>query len=134
MDSFPKKPCRFCGSMSHFPYMCYLNPKVKERMKKGISLNQKHLKQWLLTRQTWIRKNPPPIGGKYWPCYLKIHPNCRQRVDEKSLTLDHVVSRSRDPSRRYDLTNLRPCCWQCNTMKGSYTIESLENQLGIKIE
>lgn len=134
MDAFPKKPCKFCGGMNHFPYLCRLNPKVKERAKRGISLNEKTKKAWLDTRQAWIRKNPPTLQGRHWPCYLKISPQCLKKVDEKSITLDHVVSRSRDPSRRHDLTNLRPSCWYCNVMKGSSSIESLEKQYGVKIK
>ena len=133
MDSFPKKPCRFCGGTNHFPYACYHNPKVKARMKKGLTLNQKTKKAWLQTRETWIRKNPPPIAGKYWPCYLKLDPRCPGKIDETRMTLDHVVSRSRDPSRRHDLSNLKPACWYCNTLKGSMSIEALERQYERKI-
>lgn len=133
MDSFPKKPCKHCGGLNHFPYACFHNPKNKLRSVKGITSNKKHEKAWIQTRVTWIRKNPPPILGTYWECYLRISPQCPVRIDEKRLTLDHVVSRSRDPARRYDTANLKPACWYCNGMKGSQSIEALEKQLGIKI-
>lgn len=126
MDSFPKKPCKYCGKHGHFPYMCRYNPKRKERAKKEAAEHRR----WLLTRQTWIRKNPPTIGGRYWPCYLKIDPRCPGRVHEKNMTLDHVIPRSRDQKKTHDLDNLKPACWYCNLAKGSYSIESLEREYG----
>lgn len=133
MDSFPKKPCKYCGGMGHFPYMCNHNPKRLKQSAKGINANKKAGKAWLLTRQAWIRKNPPNRPGGCWECYLKISPLCPRRLTEKKLTLDHVISRSRDPSKKHSLDNLRPACWWCNTEKGSRSIESLEKQYGIKI-
>lgn len=138
MDRFPKKPCKFCGGTGHFPYACFNNPKRKENMaktpkprtpiKQNKPLKQfgKVAKQWVLTRKTWIRQNPPPIEGVYWQCYLGISPDCPGRLDIKLLTLDHVISRSRDPSKRFDLDNLKPCCWWCNTVKGSRTVDQVK--------
>jgi hypothetical protein len=49
------------------------------------------------------------------------------RIDEARLaeetTLDHVIPRSRAPELRYDPNNLRPCCWTCNSKKGSRVYE-----------
>ena len=66
-------------------------------------------KQWIKTRRKWIYLNPGP-----WECYI-----CGQWLVDYSLTLDHVKSRSRHPELRFELSNLRPCCWQCNYKKGS---------------
>lgn len=138
MDRFPKRPCKYCGDRGHFPYACYKNPKRKvavrklKQPRKPIKQNKplrqhgKVSKQWALTRATWIRKNPPPIEGKYWQCYLRIAPECPGLLTEKLLTLDHVISRSRDPSKRFDLSNLKPACWWCNTLKGSRSLEQIK--------
>ena len=130
IDRFPKKKCKFCGDPTpkHFPYACPVNPKVDLKRKVGLKRTPikkigKTTKQWFMTRATWIRKNPPPIEGKYWECYLRIHPYCPGRVDLEHLTLDHVVSRSRDPSLRFNLDNLRPACKWCNTEKGSKALD-----------
>ena len=130
IDRFPKKPCKFCRDPAprHFPYACPVNPKVALKRKVGLKrtpINKigKQTKQWFITRATWIRKNPPPIDGKYWECYLRIHPWCPGRIDLEHLTLDHVVSRSRDPSLRFNLDNFRPACQYCNTEKGSKALD-----------
>jgi len=74
-------------------------------------------KQWMQTRREWIRQNK----DTEYKCYL-----CGRRLDETTLTLDHVKSRSRHPELRYELSNLRPCCAQCNENKGSRDITELE--------
>lgn len=133
IDRFPKKKCKHCGSMGHFAYTCRTNPKKAlkrsqiKRSNKPINKVGKTTNQWFITRATWIRKNPAPIEGRYWKCYLRIHPWCPVRIDIEHLTLDHVVSRSRNPSLRFNLSNLKPACMACNTLKGSRNIEQLES-------
>jgi 5-methylcytosine-specific restriction endonuclease McrA len=55
-----------------------------------------------------------------WHCYL-----CGRPLTIETLTLDHVKSRSRHPELRYELSNLRPACWACNTAKSSRDITEL---------
>lgn len=135
MDQTPKKPCKYCGLMGHYPYACYQNPKRAlkalkrtelKRSTKPINKIGKTTKQWFITRATWIRHNPPTIDGQYWECYLHIHPWCPGRVDIKTLTLDHVVSRSHDASLRFNLSNLRPACKYCNSEKGSKSLDRVK--------
>lgn len=125
MDRFPKKPCKHCGLMGHFPYQCRTNPR---KALKRVPLKRvgKTTKQWFITRATWIRKNPPPIEGKYWECYLQIHEWCPVRLTLETLTLDHVVSRSRDPSLRFNLSNIKPACQYCNSEKGSKSLDQVK--------
>lgn len=132
MDRTPKKPCKYCGLTGHFAYACYQNPKralkalkrtALKRSTKPINKIGKTTKQWYITRATWIRHNPPTIEGEFWECYLRIHPWCPGRIDIKHLTLDHVVSRSRDPSLRFNLDNLKPACAYCNEAKGSRSLD-----------
>lgn len=130
MDRFPKKPCKHCGLTGHFPYQCRLNPKRALKTLKRSAINKvgKQTKQWFITRATWIRKNPPPIEGLYWECYLRIHPWCPVRIDLRHLTLDHVVSRTRDPKKRFSQANLKPACLPCNKMKGSRSLDQLKTK------
>lgn len=128
LDRFPKKPCKYCKEMGHFPYECRHNP--KKQMKRALKRTPikrvgKTTKQWMNTRATWIRKNPPNIDGKYWECYLQIHPWCPRRIDIGHLTLDHVVSRSHAPGLRFNLDNLKPACRYCNVEKGSRSLDSV---------
>lgn len=136
MDRRPKKQCKFCrkDSPDHFPYGCRLNPKVIARQKAGMKRSPikkigKRTQEWLDARSQWILDNPPPIEGIYWLCYLQVHPWCPVRLTRDILTLDHVVPRSRDQSRRLDFDNLRPACEYCNSLKGSRTLEQMNRDL-----
>lgn len=128
MDRTPKKPCKHCGLKGHFSYACYQNPKrtLKQLKRSPINKVGKQTKQWLVTRASWIRHNPPPIEGKYWMCYLRIHPWCPGRIDIAHLTLDHVVSRTRDVKLRFNLDNLKPACIYCNGEKGSKSLDQVK--------
>lgn len=73
----------------------------------------KHKKLWLQTRRQWFKENPPNFEG-FYICYL-----CGIWMEDRETTLDHVIPRSRAPHLRYDFDNIRPCCWKCNSEKGS---------------
>lgn len=62
IDRFPKKPCKHCHLMGHFSYTCFTNPK-KALKRSPIKKVGKQTKQWLVTRATWIKKNPPTYRG-----------------------------------------------------------------------
>lgn len=124
----PKKPCKHCGMMGHYPYQCYTNPK-KALKRTPLKKVGKQTKQWFITRAGWIRHNPPTIEGKFWECYLRIHPWCPGRIDIAHLTLDHVVSRSSDPKLRFAADNLKPACQYCNNMKGSRSLDQVKPQV-----
>lgn len=132
IDRFPKKPCKFCHDPKpkHFPYQCPINPKVALKRKQGLKRTPlkkvgKQTKQWFVTRATWIRKNPPDANG-YWYCYLNIHPWCPRRLTIETLTLDHVVPRSKDHSIKFTLSNLKPACTYCNNQKGSKRLDQVK--------
>lgn len=132
IDRFPKKACKFCHDPkpNHFPYQCPVNPKVVLKRKVGLKRTPikkigKQTKQWIITRATWIRKNPPPIDGKYWLCYLQIHEWCPVKLTAETITLDHVISRSHAPGLRFNAENLKPACKWCNGEKGSRTLEAV---------
>ena len=124
IDRFPKKPCKFCGGMGHFSYMCKKNPK-NSFSNRSIKQNGKYAKQWALTRETWIRNNPPDKEG-FWYCYLRIHEWCPYRLTIKNLTLDHVIPRSNTPSLRFSQDNLQPACIYCNKKKGSQSLDQVK--------
>lgn len=133
IDRFPKKPCKHCKLMGHFPYECRLNPKRALKRSVGIKRTPikkigKQTKQWFITRATWIRKNPPDKDG-YWYCYLRIHPWCPYRLTIDTLTIDHVVSRTRDPKLRFNQQNLQPACQYCNYEKGSKSLDQVKQSL-----
>lgn len=132
IDRFPKKPCKFCHTPkpNHFPYTCPANPKAMLKRKVGLKRTPlkkigKQTKQWIITRATWIRRNPPDEQG-YWYCYLRIHPWCPVKLTAETITLDHVVARTRDPSKRFEQKNLKPACGYCNDMKGSKSLDEVK--------
>jgi 5-methylcytosine-specific restriction endonuclease McrA len=57
---------------------------------------------------------------------LQIHPLCPVWIDKWELTLDHVVARSRDQSKRYVQGNLQPACHWCNELKGSRKLDDVK--------
>jgi 5-methylcytosine-specific restriction endonuclease McrA len=124
LDNSPKKPCKTCGLKGHYTYKCYANPK-RGLKRMPIKARGKETKQWLVTRATWIRNNPPPIDGKYWLCYLRISPMCPVHLTIKNITLDHVVSRRKDPKKKFSADNLKPACYYCNNEKGSRSLEKV---------
>lgn len=72
-------------------------------------------KEWLKIRRQWIKDNPPSFEG-FYTCYL-----CNKEIPADELTLDHVVSRGRGGSSRYE--NLNPAHYICNTSKGSQGLD-----------
>jgi 5-methylcytosine-specific restriction endonuclease McrA len=131
VDKLPSKACKFCMNPkpTHWPYQCKVNPKVILKSKVGkrrtpIKKIGKQTKQWFITRATWIRKNPPDENGYYY-CYLKINEWCPGKLTVKTMTLDHIVSRSHDPKLRFSLSNLKPACKYCNLQKGSRSLDQL---------
>lgn len=127
MDNRPKKPCKFCKEVNplHFPFQCRENPKNKNRpgipVRKPLPSPRKRIKQrgkqynkWLETRKHWFEEFKAPY---YW-CYI-----CNKQLLQSEVTLDHIKARSSHPELRYKFSNLAPCCWQCNSEKGSMSLE-----------
>ncbi len=100
------KPCRYCGRQGHQSLVCGYKPNKK--LKSG-----KVAVRWTQTRKQWMRDNPPP-----WVCYI-----CGKYLDEHTMVIDHVQSRSRHPELRFEVSNLRPACVPCNERKGSRDLE-----------
>ena len=110
------RSCTFCGSTEHSQFYCRLKPHKTLQTTHTFRKLGKHEIRWLETRNEWLKRHP----GRTWNCYL-----CGRLLTIETLTLDHVKSRSRHPELRYELSNLRPCCWPCNTAKGSRDVMEL---------
>ena len=128
MNRQPTKPCKHCDEFprTHFDYQCFKNPRPRKR----ISTRGKVSNQMQKTRHVWFTHNPPDSNG-YYHCYLNISDQCPNRLLPIETTLDHVQPRGSHPELRNDLLNLMPCCYWCNSLKGS---RSLKEALKLKEE
>lgn len=120
------KPCKWCKNPEprHHPFQCFKNPKYgkykpPKATRKSLAMQD--------ARRVWFQENPPNDEG-YYVCYL-----CGRWLIPAETTLDHVVPRSHAPELRLEPSNLAPCCYVCNSKKGSKSLEKylLEKQKGI---
>jgi 5-methylcytosine-specific restriction endonuclease McrA len=74
--------------------------------------------KWIACRIAWFDQNPPNHQG-YYQCAL-----CPQMVHKSEVTLDHIITRSKDKSLKYELSNLQPAHYLCNTARGSMSMEA----------
>lgn len=83
--------------------------------------------KWIACRKAWFDQNLPNHQGRY-KCAL-----CGKSVLKEETTLDHIVTRSRDPKLKYDLKNLQPAHFLCNHARGSLTMEEWNKKRGLKV-
>lgn len=79
---------------------------------KPIKKMGKKAKEWASVRAKWFKDHEADM----YQCYL-----CKKLLPVNETTLDHVIPRSnaKNYANRNDETNLKPCCWNCNSAKGS---------------
>src|SRR5215217_4977289 len=108
------KPCKYCGSTSHYPYQCFKRPiKSKtKRIRKPIAKIGKQGKKTQSAVSKWARKQQTNHQG-YYECYI-----CSKWVTY--LMTEHVLSKVRHPESRTDDTNFKAVCAECNEAKGSH--------------
>lgn len=99
--------CTYCHKNGHYQTFCTRKPA------KRISRRGKVTIKWYKVRQEFIKANPPDSNGMY-RCYL-----CYKLISPDEVTIDHVLPRSSNPELRYDHSNLKYCCYTCNSIKGS---------------
>lgn len=104
----PRKPietmphCDTCGSERHYTSTCPAN-------RKAIKPKGREAANWYAFKVQWMKQNDQTAVCHY----------CGIRLKPESITLDHKIPRSRAPELRYELSNLVPCCFTCNGLKGS---------------
>lgn len=72
----------------------------------------------LATTAAWYEANPPDKNGN-WHCYISKHPLCPKLLTRETIVLEHNISKVRDKTLRYDITNIYPACTFDNAAKGS---------------
>lgn len=103
--------CSYCDSEEHTVFYCPRKPKS------GLSTFGPYAQKMAKVRREWFVENKPDHSGYYY-CGL-----CGKALLRNEVELDHKLSRSRHPDLRYDITNLRSTCHDCNFSKGSKDIE-----------
>jgi 5-methylcytosine-specific restriction endonuclease McrA len=101
-------------------------PARREKVIRGI-IFRKSDNAWTKTRKRWFHFNLPDQDG-YYQCAL-----CPRLVHESEVTLDHIVTRSRDVKLKYDLNNLQATHSKCNLDRGSMTMEAWNKKRGLSV-
>lgn len=114
-----KRPCKWCGETTHTQFYCRLKRNKPLKVGKPLQSMGKIAKQWVITRETWLLRNPPDKHGMYI-CHI-----CGDKIWHEAVTLDHIKSRSRHPELRFTMSNLAPAHWECNMDKGSKDMDEL---------
>lgn len=120
------KPCSFCNATGHTAFTCRKKPnKPLRAARTPMRLESVKAKtKRRITYKKWLEVNPPDTDG-YWTCYLQISTLCLGRVNQSTLTLEHVQPKVKAPELKYDITNIRASCSFCNKLKGSRTLSQL---------
>lgn len=84
--------------------------------------------QWLICRAEWLELNPPDIEDLYYQCAL-----CPYTIHKDEVTLDHIITRSRNKTLKYTHSNLQPTHWSCNAARGSMTMEAWNKKRGLSV-
>lgn len=129
-----KKPCSVCGeefwAVNPIQSRCPTHTVKRLKQKKSLNHVGKVAKNWRKDRMEWIRDTDR--GDHIWHCVI----GGAALTNDKDLnsfgtvlwlTVDHEVSRTRDPSKRRDSGNFQPMCQYHNTNKGSRTTEEYLN-------
>lgn len=100
------------------PYKGFKPPKRRMR-REAVKTRQKRLE----TAEEWFKLHPGPT----WQCYISKHPFCPKTLTKETINLEHDISKARDKSRQFDVTNLFPACDWDNQAKGSKSAEEYMN-------
>jgi hypothetical protein len=92
------RPCRFCGSIYHFPFQCAKNPKKKKPLKK--------IGKRTLIYEDWKHSTAKPYLDRVYG-HVCSYDGCNET---KNLDVDHIKNRSTHPKLKMDLTNVRYLC------------------------
>lgn len=122
--------CKHCEREGHTKAFCGQRPprEVMEKRREALKAKKrpnpkgKQYKKWLETKDNWFATNKAP----YYFCHY-----CGKLMTRSQLTLDHKIPRSRAPELRYAKKNLVPCCFTCNSLKGSIDHDSYKHECHI---
>lgn len=106
------KPCTYCHKDGHTAFLCPQKPRKRIETTKPMKKMGKVAKKWKETRRVYMGSD------EVWSCVIG-----GARLTRETVTIDHIISRGRDPSKRYELDNLQPLCYFHNQEKGSLSME-----------
>lgn len=112
--------CTYCGKTNHTSIACFNKP--RKAIKR---ISDKTVIKDLESRGEWLQANPGDIERGKWLCYLQISEQCPKILTIETLTREHVKPKGSHHSLKYNIANIKPACYFCNSLKGSRSIESL---------
>lgn len=91
-------PCRYCGSIYHFPFQCAKNPKKKKPLKqKG--------RRTLIYEEWRDMVAVPYLDATYGR--ICAYNGCNE---SKNLDIDHIKKRGSHPHLKMELSNVQYMC------------------------
>jgi 5-methylcytosine-specific restriction endonuclease McrA len=129
-----RKPvfCSICGVLGHYQYQCF-RKKQKKIKKVAKPVIRKPIQRnvdwkWIETKNKWFKANPS-LNGFYYCHYchkVLVRDDELNDYGVEYVTLDHKKPKGNIHGRslKYDIDNLVPCCYPCNSLKGSRSYES----------
>ena len=60
-------------------------------------------------------------GGRCWYCGIELMIESRNQLTPQTYCIDHVMPINK--GGKHEMSNLVACCWTCNNLKRTYTIE-----------
>ncbi len=109
--------CSHCGGKNHYATFCF-NKKNKAITKFG-----KEAKKDMESRNAWLQSIANKDGQ--WTCYLRISPSCPRILTIETITKEHIKPKGSNRNLAHELSNFKPACYWCNSLKGSRSLESL---------
>lgn len=93
----PSRPCKYCGSLTHWPFQCRQNPKTK----KSIPKKGKRTLEYEEWRDTVAIPYLDRTTGRI--CQRCFGARCGNR----QLDVDHKKNRGSNPQLKMDLNNIQ---------------------------
>lgn len=115
-SQFKRKPCAECQSLYHSKGYHKPRTALRTARKPMKRESDKTKSKRQATALQWDKLNPPDENGE-WTCYLQISPDCPIKLTKQTLVREHYYSKTRRPDLKYEVSNIRPACDPCNSVK-----------------
>jgi 5-methylcytosine-specific restriction endonuclease McrA len=105
-----------------------LKKKSKYNWERNMGFRKKTLTKWLEERGSLECEY-----CKHGPLEINCQGKSKDYTVQWQATLDHIVSKDRDKSKKYDVDNVVVSCHDCNTLKGNMSLIEFQPILDEKL-